>query len=296
MATKKTSRKSSRKTSSPEAIEAKKAEVQDLLAKLEAGVEEVRTSEGWANWLKFQAALYNYSWNNCMLIALQCPGASVVMGYRSWQALGRQVRKGEKGIRILAPCFRKVEAEDGSEEKKLVFFRTVSVFDKSQTEGEDIPAPCQPLEGGDEELFNRLRTYSESRNVEVRVEAVPGSANGYYDCVGKFVVVDEANSPAQQTKTLAHEIAHSLLHSDLSRDEQSRDDRELEAESVAFVVCAHFGLDSSDYSFGYVASWKGDKAKEGLKKSAKRIADAAKKIINALEGEGASEEAEQEAA
>lgn len=276
-------------------VEDKKAEVQELLSKLEAGVESVRSSEGWAKWLQFQAALYRYSWNNTLLILAQCPGASVVMGYRAWQEQGRQVKKGERGIRILAPSFRKVEdPETGEETKKLVYFRTVSVFDLGQTEGDEVPAPCQKLEGGDEELYERLRAYSEHRRVPVRLEAIPGSANGYYDCIGKFIAIEKTNSPAQRTKTLAHEIAHSILHSDLSRDEQSREDRELEAESTAFVVCAHFGLDTSGYSFGYVANWKGEGAKEGLKKSAKRIADTAKKIIEALEG--ASEEAEKEAA
>lgn len=266
--------------------EDKKAEVQSLLSKLEEGVESVRTSEGWAKWLKFQASLYNYSWSNCMLIALQCPNASVVMGYNKWLDLGRQVRKGEKGLRILAPCFKKVETTDKKgntkEESKLVYFRSVSVFDVSQTEGEEIPVPCQKLEGGDEALFSRLVAYSEGRRIPVRSENT-GSINGYYDCVGKFIAVKATNSPAQRTKTLAHEIAHSILHSDLSRDEQSREDRELEAESVAFIVCAHFGLDTSGYSFGYVANWKGQGAKESLKKSAKRIADTAKQVINALE-------------
>lgn len=276
-------------------VEAKKAEVQSLLAKLEEGVESIRTSGGWATWLKFQASLHNYSWNNCMLIAMQCPGASVVMGFNAWKDNGRHVRKGEKGIRILAPCFRKVEdKETGEESRKLVFFRTVSVFDVSQTDGEEIPAPCQKLEGGDQGLFDALKGCSERSGVPVRLEAVSGSANGYYDCVGKFIAIEETNSVAQQTKTLAHEIAHSILHNDLSRDEQSRSDRELEAESVAFVVCAHFGLDSSDYSFGYVANWKGDGAKEGIKKSAKRIADAAKKIIEAVEA--ATEEVTEKAA
>jgi len=279
-------------------VEEKKAEIQSLLSKLEEGVESVRTSEGWTKWLKFQASLYNYSWNNCMLIAMQCPTATVVMGYNKWLDHGRQVRKGEKGIRILAPCFKKVEKtnEKGEtkEESKLVYFRTVSVFDVSQTDGEEIPAPCQKLEGGDKELFDRLVAYSEGRRVPVRLENIAGSANGYYDCIGKFIAVKASNSPAQRTKTLAHEIAHSILHSDLSRDEQSREDRELEAESVAFVVCAHFGLDTSNYSFGYVATWKGEGAKEGLKKSAKRIADTAKQIINALEG--ASEKEMDEAA
>jgi antirestriction protein ArdC len=293
MTTKTKTRKSPRK--SAKSAEAKKAEVQGLLTKLEEGIESVRTSEGWTQWLKFQASLYRYSWNNCMLIALQCDNPSIVMGFNAWLDNGRNVRKGEKGLRILAPCFRKVTNEEtGEDDKKLVYFRSVSVFDVSQTEGDEIPSPCQKLQGGDEELFNTLKACSERSGVPVRLEAVSGSANGYYDCCGKFIAIEETNSVAQQTKTLAHEIAHSILHSDLSRDEQSRGDRELEAESTAFVVCAHFGLDSSDYSFGYVANWKGDEAKDGLKKSAKRIADAAKKIIEAVES--ASEEAAEKAA
>lgn len=278
-------------------LDEKKAEVQGLLDKLEEGIEDVRTSEGWAKWLTFQASLYRYSWNNTMLIAAQCPGASIVMGYRKWQAQGRQVHKGEKALKILAPSFRKVKVENTetgevTEESRLMYFRAVSVFDVSQTEGDELPAPCKQLEGGDESLFDALKAQSEKRGVPVRLESIPSAANGYYDCIGKFIAVEESNAPAQRAKTLAHEIAHSMLHSDLSRDEQSRGDRELEAESVAFIVCQHFGLDTSGYSFGYVAHWKGDEAVKGLKASANRIAKAAKTIIEALEEvEGAEEKA-----
>jgi len=265
-------------------VEAKKAEVQGLLDRLEEGVESVRSSEGWAKWLRFQSSLYRYSWNNTMLIAMQCPGASFVMGFRKWQEHDRQVRKGEKSIKILAPCFRKrTNEKTGEEESVLAFFRTVSVFDVSQTDGEELPLPCQPLEGGDSGLFAALKAHSEKRGVPVRSESISGGAHGYYDCVGKFIAVESSNSQAQQAKTLAHEIAHSKLHADFSRDEQTRGDRELEAESVAFIVCNHFGLETGEYSFAYVANWKGDGAVEGLKKSASRIAKAAKEIIEAVE-------------
>jgi antirestriction protein ArdC len=268
-------------------VETKKAEVKGLLDKLEEGVENLRTSEGWAQWLKFQSSLYSYSWNNCILIAAQCPNASVVMSFKAWKDNGRHVSLGQKGLKILAPCFRKREnKETGEKESVLAFFRTVSVFDLSQTEGEDLPSPCEKLVGGDSGLFESLKTLSEARSTPVRLEAIPGSVNGYYDCIGKFIAIEESNAPAQQAKTLAHEIAHSILHSDKSKAEQTRGDRELEAESVAFIVCNHFGLDTSDYSFGYVANWKGEDAKAVLKKSAKRIADAAKAIIEGLETQG----------
>jgi len=288
---KKASRKPTNRKSDPNKVEAAKAEVKALIEKMEAGVAELQSSEGWTKWLQFQANLYTYSWNNTWLIAVQCPGASIVMGYRKWQELGRQVKKGEKSIRILAPSFRKVEDKETGESKSiLAYFRSVPVFDVSQTEGDEIPAPCHMLEGGDEGLFDALKAYSEAQGVPVELEDIQGPVNGYYDCVGKFIRVKSSNAPAQQAKTLAHEIAHSLLHSDLSRDEQSRGDRELEAESVAYIVCHHFGLDTGDYSFGYVAHWKKDEAKDGLKKSAKRIADAAKQIIEALEGATATAE------
>lgn len=279
--TKQNTKKSRRNAKS---VEAKKAEVQGLLDRLEEGVESVRSSEGWAKWLRFQASLYRYSWNNTMLIALQCPGASIVMGFRKWQEQDRQVRKGEKSIKILAPCFRKqTDKNTGEETSVLAFFRTVSVFDVSQTDGEELPLPCQPLEGGDSGLYAALKTHSEKRGVPVRTESIPGMAHGYYDCIGKFIAVESSNSQAQQAKTLAHEIAHSKLHADFSRDEQSRGDRELEAESVAYIVCNHFGLETGEYSFAYVANWKGAEAIKGLKKSASRIAKAAKEIIEALE-------------
>ena len=272
-----------KRAKSSKSIEEKKAEVKGLLSTLEEGVEALQSSDGWQRWLDFQANLYSYSWNNTWLIASQLPEATIVMGYRAWQANGRQVRRGEKGIRILAPCFRKVEGNDG-EEKRLCYFRAVSVFDISQTEGEEVPSPCQKLEEKvDGNLFGLLRECSERRGVPVRLEAIQGPVNGYYDRIGKFIAVKESNPLAQRTKTLAHEIGHSILHSDLSRDEQSRQDRELEAESVAYIVCRHFGLDTSDYSFGYIAQWKGGEAKEGFKKSAKRISDAAKETIELVE-------------
>jgi len=266
-------------------VKEKKDEVRGLLKKLEDGVKGIGSSDEWIRWLEFQARLHNYSFSNCMLIALQCDNASLVMGFKAWKAYGRSVKKGEKALRILAPCFKKVK-ENGKEISKLVYFRSVPVFDVSQTEGDEIPSPCKELEGDDNALFNRLLDYSESRGVEVSVEPIPsrlGGANGYYDLTSRSIAIEKTLSPAQKAKTLAHEIAHSIMHADLSRDEQSREDRELEAESVAFIVCHHFGLDASSYSFGYVASWKGEGAEKGIKESAKRIADTASKIIEALE-------------
>lgn len=263
----------------------KKEEVSALLKKLDAGVQSLQTTEGWVQWLKFQSSFYSYSWNNVLLIVSQCPNASYVMGYKKWQQLGRQVSKGEKSLRILAPSFKK-DKETG--ESVLAYFRSVPVFDISQTEGAEIPSLCQKLEGDSSQLFNALRAFSESRSVDVELEEM-NDVEGYFDSVGKHIRIRASNSSAQQTKTLAHEIARSILHSSESRFEQSRADRELEAESVAYIVCQHFGLDSSDYSFGYVATWKKEQAQKALKKSAGRIASAAKKIIEGIESQSEEE-------
>lgn len=282
-----------RKTYKGKSAEEKRAEVKALLGDLKEGVKTLVGSEEWTKWLTFKSRFHNYSFRNTLLIAFQSPDATHVAGYQAWKKLGRQVRKGELGIRILAPNgvarFKKevTKANGETEEKEFSFmrFRAVSIFDVSQTDGEELPkAPgSSKLEGGDLGLIEALKAYSESNGCPVTFKPIEGSANGVYYTMKHCIEVDSTKSPAQKAKTLAHEIGHSLLHKGMLAETLGRDDKELEAESVAYIVCNHFGLKTADYSFGYLAHWKGKGADKGFAESAERICNTAKDVIEALE-------------
>jgi antirestriction protein ArdC len=250
---------------------------QELLKQLKDGVSELLDSDKWEEYLIFQSRFHQYSASNVMLILMQKPVASFVAGYKKWQEMGRFVKKGEHGISILAPMTRKQENEKGEESLKVLGFRSVNVFDVSQTDGKELPLPSRLLTGEvDEQLMSEL--VRAARNFDFSVEFGDAhGANGFI--VGKEIVVEAQRQPTQQVKTLLHEMAHGLLH---STSEVLRDQDEVEAESVAYVVCHHLGIDSSDYSFGYVATW-GRENPDAVLQSADRIAGAARKIIQALE-------------
>jgi len=283
-------RKKKYKGKSPEE---KRAEVKALLGDLKEGVENLVNSEEWTKWLGFRSKFHSYSFRNTLLIGFQCPSATQVAGYQAWKKLGRQVRKGEKGIRILAPSgvarFKKEVTNSAGEveEKEYSFtrFRAVSIFDVSQTDGDELPkAPgsCK-LEGEDGGLIEVLKVYSEANGCPVVFKPIEGGAHGAYYPLEHRIEVDSTNPQAQQAKTLAHEIGHSLLHKGMLATTVARDDKELEAESVAFIVCKHFGLETAEYSFSYLAHWKGKGADKAFAESAKRICDTANTIIEALE-------------
>ena len=221
----------------------------DVLKQLETGVKELSSSDAWRKYLDMQARFHSYSFGNCLLIALQCPDATRVAGYGAWQKMGRQVRKGEKSLRILAPMTfqRKVELDDGSEEvSHAIRFRDVGVFDVSQTEGDPLPeVPVARLEGeAPEGVYERLVNFAGSIGFRVE-DADLAETNG--DCTPSLrrIRVAIERSPVQRVKTLAHEIGHALLHSE--EVSMPRGLKELEAESVAYIVCANVGVDSSDY-------------------------------------------------
>ncbi|AFY71461.1 protein of unknown function DUF955 [Thalassoporum mexicanum PCC 7367] len=274
----------------PEIAKQKQA---DALTKLELGIQELLKSGDWQKYLRTQSRFHNYSFNNCMLIMAQCPHATRVAGFSKWKQLSRRVKKGEKGIRILAPIVRKLDDDLGDPDantRTLVGFRTVSVFDISQTEGEDLPQVDTSLSGGDLGLWEALESFSINNGVPVHLEASLSGARGYcqYDDTGKpiKIAVDPMLSPLHKAKTLAHEIGHSLLHSCTEYlGHSTRSEKELEAESVAFVVLDHFGLDTSNYSFSYICSWQqGEDAIANLKASGQRIQQAASQIIDWIEG------------
>lgn len=257
----------------------------DLLVQLREGVSSLTTSDAWLRHLNHQSRFHRYSFGNVVLIVAQCPEATQVAGFRAWKKLGRSVRTGEKAIWILAPmAARKNKAEALDGDRRIIRFRQVPVFDISQTEGEDLPTVCQELSGdGHGQSLVRLTEVAKSVGYAVERTPLPEGLNG--DCAFDLrrIRVEVRNSPAQQAKTLAHEIAHALLHSGQS----DRCLAELEAESTAYVVCQRLGLDTGAYSFGYLATWAGggEEAVAGIKASGARIQQAAAAILARLEGD-----------
>lgn len=252
-----------------------------LLEELRAGVNGLTTSEGWAEHLAVQAKFHHYSWGNCELIARQMPEASHVAGFHRWLELGRHVVKGSKALWVLAPMVVKDKATGDSEVKG---FKAVPVFDISQTEGADLPAdPCSLLRGDDNSAWVALSSVAGGLGFAVvDVDALPNDANGCCHHEPPTISVRTDREPAQRAKTLAHEIGHAILHGP-KRDGMTRDLIELEAESIAYVVCSALGIRSDDYSFGYVAQWVGaDKVDAALKTSATRIQKAADQILTTI--------------
>ena len=261
----------------------------NILDQLTEGITQLTSSERWQDWLNMQSKFHHYSFNNTLLIMAQRPDATRVAGYNAWRKLDRFVRKGEKGIWILAPMIYKTDAgddaADDTAERVLRGFKPVPVFDLSQTDGQELPEVCTRLDGDDEgNIFLRLRTVAASLGFSVEdTDELPGGVNG--DCSHQVhrIRVRTSNSPMQRVKTLAHELGHALLHEQYD----NRPLAELEAESVAFIVCANSGINSDDYTFGYVANWVGggDEARDAIKASGGRIQRAADTIISMMAGE-----------
>jgi excisionase family DNA binding protein len=265
----------------------------DVLQQLRDGIAALTDSTAWQRYLDVQHKFHQYSWGNCLLITLQRPDATRVAGYHAWQKLGRQVQVGERGINILAPIVYKQAANDeqsteSPELRVLRAFRTASVFDVSQTKGEPLPEIATRLLG-DEPIhaFRRLQSVAGELAFHVDITTLPGSRNGDCNFVDRVIRLRDDIAPAQMVKTLAHELGHVMLHfpSELPSQGLSRELKELEAESVAYVVCHELGLDSSLYSFGYIAHWAGDGylADKGIETSAARINKAAHTILSVLE-------------
>ena len=286
--------------------------LKEITDRLEQGITELFDSERYKEYLRVMSKFHNYSFNNTLLIAMQKPDASLIAGFSAWKNnFGRNVMKGQKGIKILAPSPFKIKKElekidpqtgkafigkDGkpvTEEKEITIpaFKVVSVFDVSQTEGKEIPDIAVNMLTGDVEHYKEVFAALEKTSpVPVGFEKIEGGAHGYYHLEDKRIALDEGMSELQTLKTLIHEIAHAKLHDiDLNapKDEQQphvdRRTREVEAESVAYTVCQHYGLDTSDYSFGYVAGWSSGRELSELKSSLETIRSAAAEIINSID-------------
>ena len=272
---------------------ANKDRIKEITEQLEQGVLEVFTSDNYLKYLQVMSKFHNYSFGNCVLIAMQNPEATLVAGYKAWQTkFKRQVRKGETSIKILAPIPRKMTKEvtlaDGTvEEKEIKWmdFTVTSVFDISQTDGEEIPTYIHKLDGDVDEYEKLIDKLTEISPVPVGFEDIQGSANGYFHTVDKRIATQEGMSQAQTVKTMVHEIAHSIMHDKDDGTDKEADNRtrEVQAESVAYVVNNYLGLDTSDYSFGYVAGWSTGKDIKELRASLEAIRNTAHDMIDRIE-------------
>ena len=252
----------------------------DLAAHLALGKSEELTKV-----LNTMSTFHNYSFGNCMLIARQKPDATLVAGFRAWLKLGRCVRKGEKGICILAPMVGKKEADDGSGETREVFgFRAVHVFDVSQTEGEELPE-VNKISGDPGEKLGKLHATSETLGIALSYDDDLGGADGVSK--GGHIVLVRGLSAAEEFNTLAHELAHELLHRGSDRRTLSKAVKELEAEAVAYVVSKAAGLfNSLKHASDYIQGHEGDK--DQLGKSLERIQKAASLLLDSLETDEAN--------
>jgi antirestriction protein ArdC len=243
--------------------EQRKAEHEALLATLNDKVAALAASGEWLAYLRFIAAFRNYSFNNLMLIAAQCPHATHVAGYRKWQQLGRQVRKGERAIKILGYSTKKItttDPETGEEiEDRLVRYPVLSVFDISQTDGEQIPTGSYqlPTGAGPDGALDQLVAWLQSEGWTLREVPLAGGCEGYTDHTKRIIATDTRLDPAARLVVLLHEAAHAILHGELAPGEYQahRGLCETEAESTAYVLANLLGLDTDGSSISYIAGW-----------------------------------------
>lgn len=267
--------------------------------RLEAGIGALFTSDRYATYLQAMSKFHRYSYGNVLMILLQCPHASQVAGFHTWKKeFGRTVKKGAKGIQILFPCtYTKREEQENTDpdseqsgKKTVTGYKVGYVFDVSQTEGREMPSLNCEL-SGDVEQYEAVRAALEGLSpAPVRFAPLPGESKGSYSHVDRSITVRPGMSQVQTIKTLIHEIAHAKLHALPVENgivsglpEKDKSTREVEAESTAYVVCQHFGIDTSEYTFGYVAGWSRGRELTELKSSLSVIRATAAEIIGGIE-------------
>ena len=283
--------------------EKKNTRIDDILQRLEDGVSSIFESDGYKRYLDTMSKFHSYSVNNCFLIAMQRPDASYVAGYTAWrEKFHRQVMKGEKGITIIAPSpyKRNVEVnvldEHGSqildptghpvtEQKEVTYqgFRTATVFDISQTEGEPLPSLVSDLLDPVQDYDEYLSAIKDMSPVPVRFDNIESGAKGYFSPSKQEIVLQRGMSEEQTIKTLLHECAHARLGHGGEDDHSDRRTHEVQAESVAYCCCKAIGLDTSEYSFGYIAGWSSGKDQKELKASLQAIREQADQMITGIE-------------
>lgn len=281
-------------------------DMDSIMQSLESGVEELFTSNRYQEFLKTMAKFHNYSFNNTMLIAMQRPDATLVTSYKNWQSMGRQVMKGEKGITIIAPApYKKMKEKEALDENQrpimgtdgkpkteqvevtVPHFKAVTVFDIAQTSGEPIQtlAP-ELLTAAVQDFDSFMQAIQKISPVPIRFDEIDGNANGYYHNADKEIVIKKGLSESQTLKTAIHETVHAKLHDKEIMEslgvEKDRLTKEVEAESVAYCVCSSFGLDTSDYSFPYIAGWSSSREMKEMKASMDVIRKTAGEMIDQL--------------
>jgi len=272
----------------------------DLAQTLADGVRRLTDSTRWTQYLTSMSHFHTYSSANVMLILMQCPHASRVAGYKAWEKMDRHVRKGEHGIAIFGhprPVYTKdPDTGERTEDPERVFWPTCYVFDVSQTEGEPLPTITDELHG-ESHLLNQLTDIAKGYGLTVSIEEMAATVGGYVDRTN-HIGLNQAKAEAHQAQTLAHEIGHYLLGHTRDRAQTPRPQKEMEAESVAYVVCSSAGLPCDGYTFGYLTSWsRGDpeKVETQIRESAAAIQKAAHEILSQLQPEPASSREEKAA-
>lgn len=296
--------------------ESKREKVKEITEQLEAGLKALFKSDNYRQYLDTLSKFHNYSFNNTMLIALQNPDATLVAGFRSWQTnFERHVNKGEKGIKILAPNpytikqpREKIDDKTGltvldrsgkpvMEEVEITIpdFKVVSVFDVSQTSGKKLPTVVNDLKGDIEDFDKFFSVLKEVSPVPIKFEDITSGSHGFFSRETEDITIKSGMSQTQTIKTTIHEITHAMLHGNINDiADKNRETREVEAESVAYTVCRHFGLDTSDYSFGYIATWGSGAELPELKASLETIRETASKIISSIEDKFLARDKEQQ--
>ena len=280
-------------------------QIKAITEKLEEGVKDLFQSDTYKNYLDTLSKFHSYSFNNTLLIAMQKPDASLVAGYGTWKQANRYIKKGEKAIKIIAPCPYKKEVDkpvvdkdgnavigaDGNPvtekaEQQYMSFTVANVYDISQTDGEplEIAHKLDASVDGYDDFIEALRRFSP---VPIEIQPISGAANGYYDSQDKKIVIDSDMSEAMHCKTGLHEITHALLH---DRDTGSEKDnmpdartREVQAESVAYTVANYYGLSTESYSWGYIAGWSSTKEMSELRASMLVIQETAHQMIMGID-------------
>ncbi|RKI53497.1 nucleotidyltransferase, partial [bacterium D16-51] len=290
-----------------------KQKVKEITDRLEEGLKELFEGEKYKSYLNTMSKFHNYSANNIQLIEMQCPDATYVAGYKAWQRnFERHVNKGERGIRILSPAPYKIKEEqekidpvtnepvldrDGMPvmeevEIKIPAFRVVTVFDYSQTDGKELPGlGVNELHGNVERYQDFMEALERVSPVPIRYEEMEGDRKGYFIDLSRPIAIKEGMSEAQTAKTGVHEVAHAKLHAREAEQDtekavyKDRETKEVEAESIAYTVCQHFGIDTSDYSFGYIAGWSSGKEMPELKSSLDTIRRTSSELIKGIEAQ-----------
>lgn len=280
-----------------------KSRVDETLEQLEKGINELFESNKYKQYLDTMSKFHNYSFNNTLLIAMQKPDATLVAGYTAWRdKFHRQVLKGEKGLTIIAPSPYKKQIEQQvmdavgkpvfdaagqplMEQKEHTFnaFRIAKVFDISQTDGEPIPELVAELKDPVEDFDDLLESIKSISPVPMRFEDITSGANGYYSPKNQEIVVKRGMPEEQTLKTFIHEVAHARLGHGGDDDHLDRRTHEVQAESVAYCTCKSLGLNTEDYSFGYIAGWSSGREQKELKASLQTIKDTADKMITGIE-------------